>query len=74
LADARDKRDKERLQLRNDIDPGALRQQTKLIATSGSGNTFVAIAEEFIEKNFARKVARIKRSRKRAGNSPSSNR
>lgn len=54
LADARDKRDEARLQLRNDIDPGALRQQTKLIATLGSGNTFGAIAEEFIEKKFCK--------------------
>lgn len=52
LATAREKRDEARLQLRNGIDPGALRKQTKLIATLGSGNTFGTIADEFIEKKF----------------------
>jgi integrase len=52
LATAREKRDEARLQLRNGIDPGALRKQTKLIATLGSGNTFGAIADEFIIKKF----------------------
>jgi hypothetical protein len=48
----REKRDEARLLLLNGIDPGALRKQTKLIATLGSGNTFGAIADEFIIKKF----------------------
>ncbi len=54
LAQARSKRDEARAQLHDGSDPGALQKQKKLIASIGSGNTFIALADEFIEAKIVR--------------------
>jgi integrase len=54
IADARKQRDEARSQMGGGVDPGLQRQQDKLIAKLGAGNTFGAIAEEFIEKKFCK--------------------
>jgi integrase len=51
LAEARDLRDKARLQLRAGVNPGAMRKQAKAQAIVAAANTFCAVAEEWIELN-----------------------
>lgn len=50
LAEARASRDTARKQLAHDVDPNVAKRQAKLEASLRAGNSFAAIAEEFIEK------------------------
>ena len=54
IGDARKQRDQARSQIGVGVDPGLQRQQDKLIAKLGAGNTFGVIAEEFIEQKFCK--------------------
>jgi integrase len=51
LAEARELRDKARVQLRAGVNPGAVRKQAKAQAKVAAANTFRAVAEEWIELN-----------------------
>lgn len=53
LAEARRQRDDARRQLRDGIDPGAVRRQEKLIAKYNAANSFGEVADEYIEKMIA---------------------
>jgi integrase len=50
LADARGARDAARQQLARDLDPNAVKRQSRIDASVRAGNSFASIAEELIEK------------------------
>lgn len=52
LADARHKRDRARARLHDGVDPGAERKKAKLLAMLSAGNTFSAIADEYISNKL----------------------
>ena len=51
LAKARDKRDNARQQLQNDLDPNDTKRAAKLAKTQAQGNSFKAVALEWIAKD-----------------------
>lgn len=53
LAEARQRRDEARKQLRDGIDPAAERKREKLLALYNAANTFSDVAKEYIEKMVA---------------------
>jgi integrase len=50
LADARTSRDAARKHLARDIDPNAVKRQSRISASVSAGNSFSSVAEELIEK------------------------
>jgi integrase len=50
LADARTSRDTARKHLARDIDPNAVKRQSRISASVSAGNSFACVAEELIEK------------------------
>jgi len=54
LKEARQRRDEARRTLRDGIDPGLERKRAKLTANFNAANTFVAVAEEYIEHKLVK--------------------
>jgi len=61
LKEAREKREELRKQVAAGTDPGKIRQLTKLALVNGSGNTFEAIAREWLQMSRGRGIPSTKR-------------
>ena len=57
LADARERRNKARKLLANDIDPGVAKREAKQAKADAAANTFEAVARDWLDKTAAKRAA-----------------